>query len=301
MLSTYNLLQFLSINLCDGKWTSPGGDAKLYENDDISIRWYANAQTITVSGENKDEIEEKLNSVASISMKLTKISNNTEGLDELSHLEADKNLACVTDDPLETFKKSLNCKLQALTKEFTANMSAVNNTLLEHSNELKQLKNQDSESDLNELICNFNRINDKVEVISHEIYNIKTSNNQLDQTDMINNFKREIDELKQENTNLRDRNATLSYVMSDLQTKVKDTENEKNSLITAIKLLQLDSTHPSENQVNTWQTVQRKNSNVGKPSSNVTHETSNMKVTANVNAPINVFPLGGEGGQPQGI
>ena len=50
----------------------------------------------------------------------------------------------------------------------------------------------------------------------------------MDLVDLINNLKREIDELKNENLELRQRNATISYAMADLQTKVKDTENEKN-------------------------------------------------------------------------
>lgn len=136
---------------------------------------------------------------------------------------------------------------------------------------------------ISDLICKFNSINDKVEVISQEVNNLKTSKNQPDQTDMINNFKREIYELKQENMELRERNTTLSYVMADLQTKVKDTENEKNSLITAIKLLQQDLIQPSGNQeqVDTWQTVQRKKTNVIKPATNVTRKTSDTKVTNN--------------------
>jgi hypothetical protein len=54
--------------------------------------------------------------------------------------------------------------------------------------------------------------------------------------------------------------------MADLQTKVKDTDNEKNSLITAIKLVQLDQSKPSgtKNQVDTWHVVRNKKPNVSK-------------------------------------
>lgn len=64
------------------------GDAKLYQNEDISIRWYTNAQTITVSGNRKDEIEEKLNSLASISKKLANTEDHTEFAEQSeSHIE----------------------------------------------------------------------------------------------------------------------------------------------------------------------------------------------------------------------
>ncbi len=75
--------------------------------------------------------------------------DNTKYHEALNHPEADANPACiVADDPLEIVKNFLNNKLQDLAKEFSANMSAVNSTLLEHSNRLEQLKNQESDSEV---------------------------------------------------------------------------------------------------------------------------------------------------------
>ena len=101
--------------------------------------------TITVSGKSKNEIEKKLKSLASISKK---IADNTKYHEAFNHPEADANPACIVDHPLETFKNFLNNKLQDLAKELSANMSAVNSTLLEHSNRLEQLKNRKSESEV---------------------------------------------------------------------------------------------------------------------------------------------------------
>ena len=42
--------------------------------------------------------------------------------------------------------------------------------------------------------------------------------------------------LKEENETLKERLSNLSYIMSDLNTKVKDCENVKLSLVTAIKI-----------------------------------------------------------------
>jgi phage terminase Nu1 subunit (DNA packaging protein) len=199
--SSYELLQQFveeGLNLCDGEWSSPGGDGKLFEHDDTSIRWYAKTQTITVSGKNKNEIEKKLKSLASISKK---IADNTKYHEALNHPEADANPACiVADDPLEIFKNFLNNKLQDLAKEFSANMSAVNSTLLEHSNRLEQLKNQESDSEV-----------------------IRLRNENL--------------ELKKENGRLTEQINNLSCTLTDLQDKVKQAEEEKASLITAIWLL----------------------------------------------------------------
>ena len=57
--------------------------------------------------------------------------------------------------------------------------------------------------------------------------------------------------------------------MADLQTKVKGTENEKNSLITVIKLIQLDqfNSNGSQNHVNgSWQSVRNKKTNISQTS-----------------------------------
>ena len=80
-------------------------------------------------------------------------------------------------------------------------MSAVNcSTLLEHSNRLEQLKNQESDSEV-----------------------IRLRNENL--------------ELKKENGRLTEQINNLSCTLTDLQDKVKQAEEEKASLITAIWLL----------------------------------------------------------------
>ncbi len=55
------------------------------------------------------------------------------------------------DKPLEEHMQSFENRLQALSKEFAANMSTVNNILWEHSNELKQINNPHPDSELTAL------------------------------------------------------------------------------------------------------------------------------------------------------
>ena len=59
-----------ALNLSDGNWSKPGGHAKLYEEEDIALRWYSDAKSITPGGKLAKEFEEKLNSMASISQNL---------------------------------------------------------------------------------------------------------------------------------------------------------------------------------------------------------------------------------------
>ncbi|CAB4042617.1 Hypothetical predicted protein, partial [Paramuricea clavata] len=53
--------------LSDGEWTTPGGHAKLCQNESISIRWYSDTESITISGKDEKEFKEKLLKLASIS------------------------------------------------------------------------------------------------------------------------------------------------------------------------------------------------------------------------------------------
>ena len=201
------------LNLREGSWSSPGGDSKMYETGDVSIKWYANPQTITVYGENKAEVEEKLKSAASVP-KDTLSNNvvNTEVSEVHSHRpEANLASSSTVNDPLEEFKEFINGKLLALTKEFSANLTIVNKALLEHSIKLNNFIPQDSERELNAL-------------------------------------RKENLELKKENSCLKERINNLSYVLADLQDKAKHAE-EKNSLITTVRLLHNDAiiNHPSNN------------------------------------------------------
>ena len=110
--SSYDLLRkFVDevLNLPNGEWSSPGGDAKLFESEGVSIRWYAKAKTITLNGR------------------------------------------CRNDKSLEEHMQSFESRLQALSKEFAANMPTVNNILWEHSNEPKQINNPHPDSELTSL------------------------------------------------------------------------------------------------------------------------------------------------------
>jgi regulator of replication initiation timing len=57
----------------------------------------------------------------------------------------------------------------------------------------------------------------------------------------IDNILRENAKLKSENESLRERAENLSYIMSNLYTRVKDLGTEKASLVTVLKILQSDA------------------------------------------------------------
>ena len=80
-------------------------------------------------------------------------------------------------------------------------------------------------------------ISAKVDALPSDI-DIIRNENRHHSDDLFTGLQAEILKLKNENDELRERNTNLSYIMTDLNTKLKDVENEKESLITVIKLLQ---------------------------------------------------------------
>ncbi len=62
-------------------------------------------------------------------------------------------------------------------------------------------------------------------------------------------LRHENTQLRRENDSLKERFINYSYMVSDLNTKIKNIEDEKLSLVTALKLLQEDSKSISLNKM----------------------------------------------------
>ena len=65
----------------------------------------------------------------------------------------------------------------------------------------------------------------------------------------INGLRHENISLKEENKTLNDRLETTRFALADLNTKVKDLENEKACLITSLKILDQDYIQSNESAV----------------------------------------------------
>ena len=111
--------------------------------------------------------------------------------------------------------------------------------------------------------------------------NLETQNCQLKQENI---------QLRIDNDSLKDRLNSVSYVVSDLNTKSKDIESEKLSLVTAIKLLQEDNNLAAINNrdsaSSSWQTSRSKaQSNAHNISSNDGHNITVRMTDQNNQAP----------------
>ena len=52
------------LDISDGIWDCPGGGSKRYTSSNLVLRWYQDSKSITLNGARKDEIKEKLISLA---------------------------------------------------------------------------------------------------------------------------------------------------------------------------------------------------------------------------------------------
>ena len=168
------------------------------KDEDIALKWYSDTKSIILSGKHAKEFEEKLNSMASISQELA-----NEDLPFVNRMDKAvvgvQTATSAWDSSPEASFKHLESRLLKLTEDFLENTLAINNTLLDHTNQLNGLKNDE-----------------KVKLSALE---------------------KENHELKVENSALEERINNLSYILADLQGKVKHAEEEKASLITVIRLL----------------------------------------------------------------
>ena len=105
----------------------------------------------------------------------------------------------------------LNSHLEAIAKEVHANKTAVNKILDEYTRGIKQAKLQELEN---------------------ELARVRKENHKLSSENM---------KLKSENGELMEKTNNLSYILADLQGKAKVAEEERDSVITAMRLLVAES------------------------------------------------------------
>ena len=96
------------LDISDGVWDCPGGDAKRYTSSNLDMRWYQDSKSITLNGERKNEIKEKLISLALVS-KQVKNCVHEGGVvdDEHNQVDANQNQIDAYQLSLETLKVPL--------------------------------------------------------------------------------------------------------------------------------------------------------------------------------------------------
>ena len=194
-----------------GKWSSPGGDVKAFtsesdvsnESEIIKMKWYQGKKFLLFQGVKAKQIEEEIQ---------RKMQSNSNGYFEEGEANSSLQLPNLhTNDKL--IEATNDLKIQYRELRFAID------------------QNKNARSSVQTMCRNFQSSSDNV-------------HSELDR------LRKEYELIRLENANLKEENAkcsermnNLAYIVSDLNTKIKVLEEEKASLITAVRLINEDQSN----------------------------------------------------------
>ena len=248
------------------KWSSPGGYCKLLELNEVVVRWYSDSNSLTINGKLCDEFKTQLidlnkqlqlesedtnaacasgNGEISINFDEEAASNESENqisTGQLNEYETLLNTVRSIEAKLESRINDLASEVHETRLELHVEKIARGNLQAEYTELASEALEIRSELDIRNLT------RDENEIIKSRDKSISTVFNK--------GF------LVKENANLKDENALLKQqinnykcITSDLRTKVKDLENEKDSLITVIKILHDEQNQHANKSIASWNVV----------------------------------------------
>ena len=188
-----------------GTWSSPGGEAKVFKSyEDLSVKWHGRK-----------------------SKKIVIVKDNDEGqLPKLFQEHAHNVLLNYNDNynDKQEQAKDMQTSLNNASDKTDVRVKTVNDRFTELHLRIQNIEGK--------LLC-------KVNLVMDELYELKSRT--------INSiYEQRIDMLEERNRKLEKENETLngkfmasSCIISDLNTKIKDLETDKISLVASIKLMQI--------------------------------------------------------------
>ena len=234
-----NLKKFMADKLkLQGKWTSPGGETKLFKSPLVSLkRQSKTSKWITISG--------TLNEVNDVIKQLKSICEKAAMNLTTKSIKVDENVdASINSDSAEASVIELTCPESMPVISNQLNLTApmpFNNeqTIVEDKLSCIEAEMKSFES----------KFLDRTLSLANDLNNLKEhclENN----SGYIKGLRLENISLKEENKTLKDRLETTRFALADLNTKVKDLKNEKACLITSLKILHQDYFQSDENGLN---------------------------------------------------
>ncbi|CAB4012887.1 Hypothetical predicted protein [Paramuricea clavata] len=198
------------------------GYCKLFENGEVSIRWYSNSKTLTVKGEKADEIKEKLlnfdrklSGEVKVYSESPKVANILEPADRNLHSRKLDALA----EEISTIKENKeNAAYGILILEETVNELKKEKYELNRENEKLKEKNKN-------LFQSLSEVRAKVIELQDESHNCPEANSA--RISITSRKKKKMEDLESENKNLR---ATTRTLQEDL-----DKSNREKREFTKVK------------------------------------------------------------------
>ena len=200
------------------QWTSPSGDCRRLKYENFVLRWYSKSKTLTITGEGSEDLKSQLRVIVNVNESETLPSENQHYI-ENDELDAEYNNA-----------KNVESKILVNQDDRAASV-------------LGQMRRLEE------------RFESKFERLVKEIQEIKFANaseacNDTSQQEHKTSLKNENITLKKENTGLAEQVNDYKFIVTDMKAKIKDFKNERNSLITVIKILQEDQKYGETNKWN---------------------------------------------------
>ena len=214
------------------KWSS-SGYCKMLDLDEVVVRWYSNNNSLTINGNMSENMKSQLRILAALTKADSETTNNIDT--DTNETGQDDSGVCITNCDESLTNINGNDKFEVLLDT----LQKLEKRLVQKINNL--------ESEIHE--TKIELYNEKMIRGENEAMNKSSVN---DQSSAVNKLlTKDNDRLKKENDSLKEQINNYKCIMSDLNLKVKDLENEKNSLVTVIKIIQNDQ----EQQQASWNVV----------------------------------------------
>jgi hypothetical protein len=249
-------------------WRSPDDGRWNFKSNQLTVTWLTKSENIFFGGEKGNDLTAQVYTFLRRN-EINAQNDNTANLNRsVESLLAEESEEESEDSPEESLDRinALSKKAQGIAnrgsdialgaayehEKYGEDMSYEKSQNLHNSSTGKSLQSS-QDNDLMQII---EAISAKVENLATEVRQIKAINSQSNNQDLINDLREENRKLKSENEQLQERNTNISCAMTDLHMKVKDLENERDCLVTTLKLLYLDR-KDSEKQPETlgWRKV----------------------------------------------
>lgn len=216
--SIEQLRDFLKYNLkLEGKWTSPGGDTKLFTSCDYTVKWYGRIKKklAVVRDDHNQSLVEKLEKFATVFSDRSSI--NTEvGQENMAdeNVEKSSNLLAFDADDYSQHNTS-RYEAEKISAECCPN------------------SNNSCGCYCKDFTLQIKRIEDEIKSLQYRLKDDYTTTLPCN-NDLL---------LRRENVRLQSDLESAKSAIKQLETKVHELQSEKASLITVIRLMQEDGQH----------------------------------------------------------